>query len=76
MKQLDKIRLFGTTAILMIVIGDIVLSFYIKDFVGYLVISWLFNFVIAFVFHLSTKLSDSKAKHDKYKDWADKLNRG
>lgn len=59
MKQLDKTRVFGTAAILMIVIGDILLNFYIKDFVGYLVISWLFNFVVAFVFHLTTKLTDS-----------------
>lgn len=76
MNKLTRIRAFGVIAILMIVIGDILFSVFIKDFVEYLVISWSFNCVVAFVFHLSTKLSDSKAKRDKYKEWADKLNRG
>ncbi|MFT9415115.1 hypothetical protein [Leuconostoc falkenbergense] len=76
MKNLAKIRSFGITAILLISIGDILFSVYIKDFVEYMVVAWIFNFVVFSTFHLSTKHSEQKAKHDKYKDWADKLNQG
>ena len=76
MDNLTKIRVFGIIAILMIVIGDILFYVYIKDIIEYMVVAWISNFVVAAGFHLSTKLSDSKSKHDKYKEWADKLNQG
>jgi len=76
MKNLTKIRVFGIIAILMVLIGDILFNFYIKDFVEYMVVAWIFNFVVCSMFKFSTKYYEQKAKRDKYKEWADKLNRG
>lgn len=76
MNNLTKIRVFGIIAILMVLIGDILFSVYIKDFVEYMVVAWIFNSVVFSMFQFSTKYSEQKAKHDKYKEWADKLNRG
>lgn len=55
MKQLNKIRIFEVVAILAIVIGDVLIGIYIKEISEYLLVSWLFNFMVAAGFHFSTK---------------------
>mgnify|MGYP004706067843 CR=1 FL=1 len=55
MKQLDRIQAFGIIAILMIIIGDVLIGIYIKEISECLLVSWLFNFMVAAGFHFSTK---------------------
>ncbi|MCT3038363.1 hypothetical protein DQM11_08225 [Leuconostoc pseudomesenteroides] len=37
---------------------------------------WYMGLSVIFVYRTLDIISERKAKHDKYKDWADKLNRG
>lgn len=55
MNNLTKIRVFGIIAILMIIIGDALFGIYIKGIFECLLVSWLFNFMVAAGFHFSTK---------------------
>lgn len=59
--------------LLLLVIADTFLFIYIKDFFEFSIVFWVFDLTVI-AFYFNAEFSERKAKHDKYKKWADKFN--